>query len=113
MPIDHSTAGRIQKWKDRAIVHASLQELSQLPPIVQDSLLESSAILLLDIDETLEASDIEIIRPYIERKICLNPSLDARDGQKARRMVSSLFEAGLTSDEIVLTLSGNLKRLIR
>ncbi len=113
MPIDHSTAGRIQKWKDRAIVHASLQELSNLPSMVRDSLLESSAILLLNIDETLEASDIGIIRPYIERKICLNPSLDARDAQKARQMVSSLFEAGLTSDEIVLALSGNLRRLIR
>ncbi len=113
MPIDHSTAGRVQKWKDHAIVRASLQELSQLPPMVRDSLLESSAILLLNIDETLEASDIEIIRPYIERKICLNLSLDARDAQKARRMISNLFEAGLTSDEIVLALSGNLKRLLR
>jgi hypothetical protein len=113
MPIDHSTAGRIQKWKDHAIVHSSLQELSQLPPMVRDSLLESSAILLLSIDETLEASHIEIIRPYIERKICLNPSLDAREAQKARALISSLFEAGLTSDEIVLALSGNIKRLLR
>ncbi|MBU1707295.1 M28 family peptidase, partial [bacterium] len=113
MPIDHSTAGRIQKWKDHAIVRASLHDLSQVPPMVRDSLLESPAILLLTIDETLEANEIEIIRPYLERKICLIPSLNAREAQKARALVSSLFKAGLTSDEIVLALNGNIRRLLR
>ena len=73
MPIDYGTPQRIRQWRRQAVVRAALHEFSQLPQQVRDSLMESSAIVVLDVSQDLDPSDIEAVRPYVERTVCLDP----------------------------------------
>ncbi|MBM3324319.1 MAG: M28 family peptidase [Calditrichaeota bacterium] len=115
MPMDYSTPLRVRKWGNRSLVHASVGEFSVLPQAMRDSLAMSPAILLLDATAKTEARDMESIRPYAERTVCLSlaPLLRMGGEEAAMQAVSRLYEAGLSREQITLLLTDNLRRLIR
>lgn len=114
MPIDYRTPERIWQWQRQAIVRATLREFSHLPAEVRDSLAASPATLILGGSADVEARDIDVIRPYVERTVCLDLGslLQTAGEEGACQMVSHLYESGLSWDEIVLLLRQNLLRLI-
>ncbi len=114
IPIDYGTPRHVQKWENHAIVRASLDEFSSLPQVVRDSLARSSAILILNPGDTLAERDIDAIRPFVERTLCLNlgPLLQTGREEEAARAISRLYEAGLSRDEIILLITENLRRLV-
>jgi hypothetical protein len=114
MPIDYGTPRQVQKWENHAIVRASLDEFSSLPQAVRDSLARSQAILILDPNDTIAERDIDALRPYVERTLCLNlgPFVQTGREEEAARAISRLYEAGLSRDEIILLITENLRRLI-
>ncbi len=115
MPMDYGTPVRVQKWGNHSLVHATIDEFSRLPQAVRDSLAMSSAVLLLDATKTVETADVQSIVPYAERTICLSltPLLKTSGEEAASQMISRLYEAGLSRDEITLLLTDNLRRLIQ
>lgn len=114
MPIDYGTPRQVQKWENHAIVHASLEEFSSLPQAVRDSLAKSPAIIILDSGETIAERDVDALRPYVERTLCLNlgPFVQTGREEEAARVISRLYEAGLSRDEIILLITENLRRLV-
>jgi hypothetical protein len=115
MPMDYATPTRVQKWGTHSLVHATIDEFSRLPEAVHDSVAMTPAVLLLDATATTQASDMEFLRPYVERTICLSlsPLIRTNGEAAASQVIFRLYEAGLSRDEITLLLTDNLRRLIQ
>jgi hypothetical protein len=114
MPIDYNTPRHVQKWENHSIVRASVSEFSSLSQEVLDSLATSPATLILDISGNTEQRDIDALRPYVERTICLDLGTMLQKGreEEASQAISRLYEAGLSRDDIILLVTENLRRLI-
>jgi hypothetical protein len=112
VPFDFNAAGRIERWKTQAVVTASLTAFAAAPPSVRDGLLSSDALLILDASSLPMRAEIETLLPGAARRVHLNfGSVPAyRREEQARGVIQSLFNAGLTREEILLLIGGNLRR---
>ncbi|RPH93491.1 M28 family peptidase [candidate division KSB1 bacterium] len=114
VPLDYTAPSRVGKWKDHALVTGALKDFAALPEAIREGLLTSDALLILDVLETPALDDVNTIRSACSRLVHLNFGFlpEHRREEHARAVIGRLFEAGLTRDEVLLIIGGNLRRFL-
>jgi len=112
IPFDFSTAARIERWKTHSIVRADLAAFAAAPESVRDGLLQSDAMLVLEVSEAATREQLDALRPGRDRRVHLNFGSipEFRREEHAKTVIRSLFEAGYSRDDVLLLTGGNLRR---
>lgn len=114
VPLDFNAAARVKRWGKQAIVTASLAQFAESPAEIRDPLLQSDALLLLDVDSLPTAEQLETIRAGRERYVHLNfgESFDDTRESDQKAAIKALMNAGFTYDDILLLVNKNLRRFM-
>lgn len=112
IPLDYSAAARVERWKGRAIVTAPLREFTELPESYRTGLLNSDALLLIEITETPDSDLLSSIHPGRARRVHLNLGQTQPEIREyeTRSLIRALFTAGYTRREVLMLTGGNLRR---
>ncbi|MBK6766432.1 MAG: M28 family peptidase [bacterium] len=114
VPLDFNAAARVKRWGNQAIVTATFAQFAASPAEIREPLLQSDALLLLDVDAALSPEQLDFIRPGRERYVHLNFGEsfdDTREGDQ-KAAIKSLMSAGYTFDDVLLLLNKNLRRFL-
>jgi hypothetical protein len=114
VPLDFSTPDRVKTWKKQAIVRTRIAEFSNLAPAIRDSLLVSDALIVIEMDEPASIDQYKLIYPARERLVHLNfgTSYDDLRETEQKAAIRTMYQAGMTRDDILLLTGGNLRRFL-
>ncbi len=114
IPIDYNTSPRVQRWGSQSIVTSSLAKFAEAPKEIRDSLLVSSALLLIDVDSEPTLEQIESIRASRQRYVHLNfgESFDDMRESDQKAAIRKLYEAGFSRDDMFNLTGKNLRRFL-
>jgi hypothetical protein len=112
IPFDFSTAARIERWKTHSIVRGDLADFTAAPESVREGLLQSDAMLVLEVPESATREQLDALRAGRDRRVHLNFGSipEFRREEQAKAVIRSLFEAGYSRDDVLLLTGGNLRR---
>lgn len=114
IPLDFNTSPRVQKWGSQGIVTASLSQFASTPAEIRDSLLVSSALLLIDITGEPTVEQLMTLHKGRQRYVHLNfgESFDDMRQSDQKAAFRKLYEAGFTRDDIFHLVGKNLRRFL-
>ena len=112
IPFDFAAAARIERWKTHSIVRADLADFAAAPESVREGLLQSDAMLVLEVSEAATREQLAALRAGRDRRVHLNLGSipEFRREEHAKAVIRSLFEAGYSRDDVLLLTGGNLRR---
>jgi aminopeptidase YwaD len=112
VPFDFASAPRIEYWKKHALVTGTLTDFAAAPQDVRDGLLKSDALLILDVNETPTATQIEAVRPGAARRVHFNFGDIPVERRELHTwlVMKALLAEGVSRDDILLLTGGNLRR---
>jgi hypothetical protein len=112
IPFDFAAATRIERWNTHSIVRGRLADFAGSPEDVRSGLLQSDALLILDVSDPPTREQLDALRAGRDRRLHLNfgsvPRFRREEHVKA--VIRSLFEAGYSRDDVLLLTGGNLRR---
>jgi hypothetical protein len=112
VPLDFNTPARVDRWGKQALVSGTLKDFAASPATIRDGLLNSAALLCLEVSETPTPPQLDAVRAGAARRLHLSfGSLPLhRREEHAKAVIAALFAGGFTRDEILLLTGGNLRR---
>jgi aminopeptidase YwaD len=114
VPLDYNTPARLTYWSSQGILTTTLMDFASSPPSVRDGLLHSNALLFLEVTQPPTREQIDTFRAARARRVhlsCTTTSLAQRE-ETLRAVIKTLFDAGLSRDDILLLTGGNLRRFL-
>jgi hypothetical protein len=112
IPLDFAAAVRIERWKAHSLVRGTLADFAKSPEGVRSGLLQSDALLILDVSDTPTVEQLGALRAGRDRRVHLNfgSVSQFRREEHVKAVIRSLFEAGYSRDDVLLLTGGNLRR---
>jgi hypothetical protein len=112
VPLDYNAPARVARWKKQAMVVASLAEFAASPESVRQGLLNSDAMLVLEVTAIPTREQLETIMPWRQRRIHLNAGTAPLDSRLAEQQatIRAMYAAGMSRHDIILLTGGNLRR---
>jgi hypothetical protein len=112
VPFDFAAPKRVDEWKEHALVSTTFKSFTEAPQSVRDGLMNSDALLLLEITETPTKTQLDAVMPGKERHVHLNFGSIPRERREehARIVVKAMLEYGISREDISLLTSGNFRR---
>jgi aminopeptidase YwaD len=114
LPFDFSAAALIERWKTHSLLRASLPDFAAAPESVREGLLQSDAMLILEVPQAPTREQLDALLAGRERRVHLSFGSipEFRREEHAKAVIRSLFEAGYSRDDILLLTGGNLRRFL-
>jgi hypothetical protein len=115
IPLDYTTPARIKDWGTQSIVTARLVDFAETPEEIRSALLESDALLFLEVEPDLTSEQLEAIRPAAQRRVHLsfgNAYPELRESEM-KTAFTKLYANGFSRGEIILLTGGNLRRFLK
>jgi hypothetical protein len=114
VPFDFATPSRVDYWGKQAVVNGTLRDFAAAPASIREGLLNSEAMLCLEVSETPTKEQIDAISAARERRVHLSFGSIPRERREehAKVCIAALLNAGLTYDDVLLLTWGNLRRWV-